>query len=400
MTQNKIIKKTPVRLAIGIVLGLFIGLLTLTLSQAARDVIEQTLLLIRQFVSQIILFIVPLIILGCIAPSIARFKGNTVKLLLVTFGIAYLSSILAAILSITISYHLIPLNNFSLPDAIEEPAKCFYNLKIPTLATSSALLLSIIVGLGSVWIRSNRLESFLKEMQSMILEIVRRVLIPLLPFFVGASFALLAIQGQLGKLTIFVPAIAIIVVLQVIWIAFTYIMAGIYSRKKSWEILRLYPKATWTAFTTMSSAATLPVALDCIHKSPHISKETADFTIPLFSNIHLCGSVIAEMCLVVTAYYAFFGLLPSYSTMLLFAFLACIIAIGSPGVPGGLNVSCQQLLFTIVIVAETQELADNIFAIMTAVYALVDCCGTACNVTCDGALTLITESYLKRINSK
>ena len=344
---------------------------------------------------------VPLIIIGCVAPSITSFKCNATKLLFMTIGIAYLSSILAAMMSIGVSYATVPHFQIAEPHAATYVLpNVIFPLQIPTMDTMSALLLAILIGLGTVWIRSERFASGLKELQQLVLTVVKRVLVPLLPLFVGASFALLAIEGKLNQMIVFLPAILIIVCCQFIWIFLAYLVAKFYSNKNSWEVLSHYPQAYFTALGSMSSAATLPVALGCIKKSKNISEETADFALPMFCNIHLCGSVISELFLIVTTYYFFFHQLPEVGSMILLAVLVCIIAIGSPGVPGGINMTCSTLVMSIVVAPHGLSQWDQFFAIMTAIYTIQDGFGTACNITCDGALTLITETYLKRINSK
>ena len=392
---------TAVRLAVAIVVGVALGFLISSLSGVGKSMVVQCLLIVKQITSQIIFFMVPLIIIGCVAPSITSFKGNATKLLFMTIGIAYLSSILAAMMSIGVSYATVPHFQIAEPHAATYVLpNVIFPLQIPTMDTMSALLLAILIGLGTVWIRSERFASGLKELQQLVLTVVKRVLVPLLPLFVGASFALLAIEGKLNQMIVFLPAILIIVCCQFIWIFLAYLVAKFYSNKNSWEVLSHYPQAYFTALGSMSSAATLPVALGCIKKSKNISEETADFALPMFCNIHLCGSVISESFLIVTTYYFFFHQLPEVGSMILLAVLVCIIAIGSPGVPGGINMTCSTLVMSIVVAPHGLSQWDQFFAIMTAIYTIQDGFGTACNITCDGALTLITETYLKRINSK
>ena len=386
MSVLRFINSTAGRLAIAIVVGIALGFLISPLTGLLKEVMVQTLLIIKQITSQIIFFMVPLIIIGCVAPSITSFKGNATKLLFMTIGIAYLSSILAAMMSVGVSCVTVPLfqikqphtASYILPDVI-------FPLKIPTMDTMSA---------------SERFASALKDVQAMVLTVVKRVLLPILPLFVGASFALLAIEGKLNQMTVFLPAVLIVVGCQLLWIVFVYLIAWLYSKKNSWEVLSHYPQAYFTALGSMSSAATLPVALDCIKKSKNVSEDTADFALPMFCNIHLCGSVISELFLVVTTYYFFFHQLPPIGSLVLLAVLVCIIAIGSPGVPGGINMTCSTLVLSIIVAPHGLSQWDQFFAIMTAIYTIQDGFGTACNITCDGALTLITETYLKRINSK
>ena len=401
MMIHRFINSTAGRLAIAIVVGVALGFLISPMGGAWKTMAVQVLLVTKQITSQIIFFMVPLIIIGCVAPSITSFKGNATKLLFMTIGIAYLSSILAAMMSIGVSYATVPLFQLAEPHAATYVLpKVIFPLQIPTMDTMSALLLAILVGLGTVWISSERFSSALKDVQTMVLTVVRRALLPILPVFVGTSFALLAIEGKLNQMLVFLPAVLIIIGCQLLWIILIYIVAGLYSKKNSWEVLSHYPQAYFTALGSMSSAATLPVALDCIKKSKNVSEETADFALPMFCNIHLCGSVISELFLVATTYYFFFHQLPPIGSLILLAVLVCIIAIGSPGVPGGINMSCSALVMSIVVAPQGLSQWDQFFAVMTAIYTIQDGFGTACNITCDGALTLITETYLKRINSK
>ena len=168
-----------------------------------------------------------------------------------------------------------------------------------------------------------------------------------------------------------------------IWLAVLYLLAGAYSGKNPWEVLRHYGPAYLTAVGTMSSAATLGVALECARKSKVLRKDMVSFGIPLFANIHLCGSVLTEVFFCMTVSKILYGKLPSVGTMILFCLLLGIFAIGAPGVPGGTVMASLGLITGVL-------MFDNAgTALMLAIFALQDSFGTACNVTGDGALTLM-----------
>ena len=63
------------------------------------------------------------------------------------------------------------------------------------------------------------------------------------------------------------------------------------------QVVKNYGPAYLTAVGTMSSAATLGIALKCAKSVPPLRSDMADFGIPLFANIHLCGSVLTEVFL-------------------------------------------------------------------------------------------------------
>ena len=379
------------RLLLSIVVGVVVGYVVMALPEGIGAVFVQTFLVTRQLTSQIILFLVPMIIMGCVAPSITGFSGNVTKLLFFTIGIAYLSTICAALMSMGVGYLMVPWFSFETGGSMTVLPSPIISLKFPTMDTMSALLLAILLGLGTVWIGSQRFKSLLEDFRDMVLEMVQKVMVPILPFFIGTNFALLVVEGKLAMLGVYLPAVAIIICMHWVWMVVTYAVATLYSGRSGWNVARTYPPAYFTALGTMSSAATLPVALNGIKKASEVDGKTSDFAIPLFCNIHLCGSIITEIFLVLTTYYTFFHTMPDAVSMVVFAVLASVIAIGSPGVPGGINMSCIGLVYSIVLGAEDQ----SFFAIMTAIYAVQDGFGTGCNVTCDGALTMITDRYLK-----
>ncbi|MCR4818159.1 MAG: dicarboxylate/amino acid:cation symporter, partial [Fretibacterium sp.] len=139
------------------------------------------------------------------------------------------------------------------------------------------------------------------------------------------------------------------------------------------------------------SAATLSVALECAKKSePTLRPDLVNFGIPLFANIHLCGSVLTETFFVMAISKVLYGSFPTVGNMVLFCLLLGIFAIGAPGVPGGTVMASLGLITGVLGFNETGT------ALMLTIFALQDSFGTACNVTGDGALTLILTGYAEK----
>ena len=99
--MKKLFNNLIFKLLIGVVIGIIIG------GYASESVIG-VVITIKYVLGQIIFFAVPLIILGFIAPSITKLKGNASKLLGYAVLIAYLSSVFAALLSMVAGYNIIP----------------------------------------------------------------------------------------------------------------------------------------------------------------------------------------------------------------------------------------------------------------------------------------------------
>ena len=217
---------------------------------------------------------------------------------------------------------------------------------------------------------------------------MENVLIPILPFFIASTFCCLSWEGSITKqLPVFLLVIIIVLIGHVIWLTVLYTTASVYSGKSGLEVISHYGPAYLTAVGTMSSAATLGVALRCAHKSKNLRPDMVDFGIPLFANIHLCGSVLTETFFVMTVSKILYGSLPPVTTMIVFIILLGIFAVGAPGVPGGTVMASLGLITGIL------GFDANGTALMLAIFALQDSFGTACNVTGDGALTLILTGY-------
>lgn len=247
------------------------------------------------------------------------------------------------------------------------------------------------IKMAATWTRAVTVINLLDEFQEIVLKIVTNTVIPVLPVFIATTFCTLAYEGTITKqLPVFIQVVVIVMVGHYIWLAMLYLIAGAYAGRNPLEVLKHYGAAYITAVGTMSSAATLAVALRCARKSKVLRNDMIDFGIPLFANIHLCGSVLTETFFVMVVSKILYGDIPDMKMMVLFCILLGIFAIGAPGVPGGTVMASLGLITGILGFNETGT------ALILTVFALQDSFGTACNITGDGALTLILTGYANR----
>lgn len=396
MKKSGFFHSLPFKLLAGVVIGILIGLgLNSTDGSALTKSILNIVVTLKYILNQLISFCIPLIIIGFIAPSITKMGNNASKLLLLAVAIAYTSSLGAALFSAGAGYALIPhLSIAANVDGLKELPKEVFELSIPQIMpVMSALVFSIMVGLAAAWTKATVITNILEEFQKIVLEIVSKILIPILPFFIGLTFCGLAYEGSITKqLPVFIEVIVIVLIGHFIWMALLYTIAGAYSGENPFEVIKHYGPAYLTAVGTMSSAATLAVALQCARKAKPLRKDMISFGIPLFANIHLCGSVLTEVFFCMTVSKILYGSIPSVGTMILFCLLLGVFAIGAPGVPGGTVMASLGLITGVL------GFNDAGTALMLTIFALQDSFGTACNVTGDGALTLILSGYAKRHN--
>ncbi len=397
--MKKVFTSLPFKLLVGVVLGIIVGQLAgMESMKAAGDALMNVVVTVRFILSELINFCVPLIVIGFIAPSITRLGKSASRMLGVALFCAYLSSILAAFLSMAAGYGIIPhLSIVSEVEGLKELPEVVFQLEIPQImSVMSALVLSVLLGLACTWTNAVTMTNLLEEFQKIVLEVVTRVVIPILPVFIGFTFCGLSYEGTITKqLPVFIQVVLIVMAGHYLWMAVLYIAAGIYSGSNPLKVIRNYGPAYITAIGTMSSAATLAVALRCAKKSePPLRDDMVDFGIPLFANIHLCGSVLTEVFFVMTVSQILYGRIPDVGTMVLFCLLLGVFAIGAPGVPGGTVMASLGLITGVLGFDETGT------ALMLTIFALQDSFGTACNITGDGALTMILSGYANRHNIK
>ena len=384
--MKKIFSSLPVKLLIGIVIGIIFG-------QIFPENVMSVVVPLKNILGQVINFVVPLIVIGFIAPSITKLGNNASRMLGVALMVAYTSSVLAALLSMGAGYAIIPnLPVVSEIEGLKELPEDVFGLTIPQIMNvMSALAFSILIGLAAIWTKAKTIITILDEFQNIVLAIVSKIIIPILPVFIAFTFTCLSYDGTITKqLPVFVSAVVIVMIGHYIWLTVLYVVAGVYSGKNPIEVVKHYGPAYITAVGTMSSAATLAVALRCARKSKVLREDMVDFAVPLFANIHLCGSVLTEVffCMIVSK--VLYGTLPDIQTLVLFCVLLAIFAIGAPGVPGGTVMASLGLITGVL------GFGDDGTALMLAIFALQDSFGTACNVTGDGALTLFLTGYAEK----
>ena len=397
MEKQGFVHSLPFRLLVALAVGIISGLaLSAADGTGLANALLNIIVTVKFITSQFISFCVPLIIIGFIAPSITRLGNNASTMLIVALCIAYVSSVGAAFFATAAGYTILPFLNISPEvDGLKELPKVVFELTIPQImSVMSALFFSVMVGLAAAWNKSKVITSVLEEFQQIVLSIVTNFVIPVLPILIGTTFCTLAYEGTITKqLPIFLIIIVIVIIGHYIWLALLYGIAGAYSGRNPMDVLKHYGPAYMTAIGTMSSAATLSVALNCAGKAvPTLRKDLVNFGIPLFANIHLCGSVMTETFFVMAVSKMLYGEFPPLGKMILFCLLLGVFAIGAPGVPGGTVMASLGLITGVLGFDETGT------ALILTIFALQDSFGTACNVTGDGALTLFLTGFAEKHN--
>jgi len=340
-------------------------------------------------------FIIPLIILGLVTPAIADIGKGAGKLLLITVGIAYADTVIAAILSYTTGTTFFPSligNGAQTLDPVEKSAEIlpYFTVNIPAaLDVMSALVLSFIMGLGIAYGGHKVLRDATNEMKTIIVGVIERVIIPLLPVYIFGIFLNMTFSGDVMRMmTVFAKIIVVIFALHIFVLIYQYLIAGAIVRKNPFRLLANMFPAYLTALGTSSSAATIPVALKQTRKNG-VSEGVAGFVIPLCATVHLSGSAMKiTACAFTIALLE--GMPTDFPLFLHFIMVLAIFMVAAPGVPGGAVMAALAPLGSILGFGENEQ------ALMIALYIAMDSFGTACNVTGDGAIALVVDKLNRK----
>lgn len=341
-------------------------------------------------------FIIPLLILGLVAPGIAELGKGAGKMLGVTTLLAYGSTVLAGYFSYGVCNFAYPLilekGSFASSEALTaaEGLEPYFVIDMPPLfGVMSALILSFVLGLALASVKGNAFRTVLNEFREVIMLVIRKVIIPLLPLYIFGIFLKMGVEGTVMMIIgLFLKVIIVIFILHVILLLLQFCIAGGIAGKNPLKCLKNMLPAYMTALGTQSSAATIPVTLAQAKKNG-VRAEVADFVIPLCGTIHLSGSTLK---IVACAFAISFmtGMPSGIGLYTEFIFMLGIAMVAAPGVPGG------AIMASIGIIGSILGFDEDMQGLMIALYIAMDSFGTACNVTGDGAIALIVDRIFRK----
>lgn len=385
MKKLSLVKRIFLFLVLGITIGLLCGANNI---QFPIRVLATFSGLFASFLS----FVIPLIIIGFIIPGIATLGGKSGKGLLVTTIIAYTSTLIAGFLAYLVGASILPklINGAVALSESGQAIEPYFNIDIPPIMNvMSALTLAFIIGIGLSRIKNSTMLSVAEEFNKIVLMIVTKILIPIVPIYIGCVFAKLSYSGEIfNTLKSFGIVYLILFLLQLVYIVIQYCIAGAIKKENPLKLIKNMIPAYITAVGTQSSAATIPVTMQCARKHG-ISEEVLDFVVPLGATIHLAGDTIT---LVLTSMAVMYmnGQTPTFSMIIPFIFMLGITMVAAPGVPGGGVMAALGLLESMLGFGAVEK------SIMIALHAAQDSFGTATNITGDGAIAIIVDYIINK----
>lgn len=389
------------KLIIAIILGILIG-------QFLPESICRLVVTLSGFFSNFLKFVIPLMILAYVTMGIADLSQGAGKLLLITVALAYGSTLIAGSTSYLVASNLFP--HFMSEGAMEQIAATagisltpYFSIAIqPILDTLSAVVLAFVLGLCLSTMRGkeigNTLYNAITDFSKIIDKVLHKVIIPLLPLYICGTFVDMTKSGKtFAILSILWKVFIVVIMMHLVCITIQFVIAGVVSKKNPLTLIKNQIPGYTTALGTQSSAATIPVNLQCAAKDG-VCEQIRNFVVPLCANIHMAGSMIT-ITACATAVCLMNQLPISLGTVIPFIMTLGIAMVASPGAPGGSIMTALPFLY-MVFGAEAGDPNGPICAIMVALYITQDSFGTACNVSGDNAIGVIVDTIYKKFIAK
>ena len=345
--------------------------------------------------SQLLGFLIPLIIIGLVTPAIGDIGNSAGKMLLATVAVAYADTVVSGLLAYGTGSLLFPGVVNHVQDMAGVTAKAdaiepFFKIQIPAMVdVMSALVLSFMLGLCIAHGSLPTLKRCASEFRDVVTRVIARLIIPLLPLYIFGIFLDMTVSGQTMRIvTVFAQVIVIIFVLHIFILLYQFCVAGLLKHKNPLRLLWNMLPAYMTALGTSSSAATIPVTLRQTVKNG-VDEDIAGFTVPLCATIHMSGSAMKITACALTIC-MLEGIGYDFGSFLHFIMMLGVVMVAAPGVPGGAIMAALAPLASILGFTADQQ------ALMIALYIAMDSFGTACNVTGDGAIAIVIDRLFKR----
>ncbi|MEE0450719.1 dicarboxylate/amino acid:cation symporter [Peptacetobacter sp.] len=395
MAEEK--KKKKIGLVPKLIMGIIVGIIIGTYCPAP---VIQVLVTISGLFSSFLSFVIPFIIIGFVTAGIADLATGAGKLLGITTGIAYGSTLIAGTIAFIVASTLFPnFINAEVASKIGDPSagqlSAIFSIPLePMVDVTAAIVFAFMMGLGISSLRNKGkgdvLYKFFNDFQDIVTATLGTIIIPLLPLYIAGTFANIAYAGQVWSiLGVFWKVFVTVIPLHFIYLICQFSFAGAIGKKNPFTMLKNQVPGYLTAIGTQSSAATIPVNVECAEKNG-VSKQIREFVVPLCATIHLSGSMISITCFT-TAVLMMNNMPHGFNVLLPYIAMLGVAMVAAPGAPGGAIMSALPFLPMVGIPSE-----GGLASLMIALYLTQDSFGTACNVSGDNAIAVIVD----RINDK
>ncbi len=352
---------------------------------------------ISSIIIEVLLFLMPPLVFIFLFSSLLAFGKKAPLFIGILLGLILLSNCLGLLFSYSAARLFLPefaINNKFILAADEVLA--LFNFSLPKIISIestmlySVILVIVLVFIPERFINHQKLEDKFNRLQQHVLTYLVKVLIPLMPLYVLGFGLKMQYEGNLQTLfTNFKPILGINIVLVISYIFMLYLFASYLLKQKLMPTLANMLPAGIAAFTTMSSAATLPLTIIGIEKNLKNPKQAQLFG-SATANIHVIGDGITITFTSLALLYFSHATLPDLLHFMPYIFFFSLANLSCIGIPGG------SIFIILPILQQYLGLSYELSSVLTTIYILQDPISTCTNVLGNGAFSVFLSKLCKK----
>jgi proton glutamate symport protein len=255
------------------------------------------------------------------------------------------------------------------------------------------IFFALFFGIGMILLPQNKtkaVKDFFDSFNTIILKLIDLIMLAA-PYGVFALLAALVVEAPSLELFQALALYAITLLLGLAAMIVVYIViVRVFAKKKADFFMKGIAPAQLLAFSTSSSAATLPVTMECVEENLGVDEEVASFVLPIGATINMDGTSVYQGVAAVFIAQAF-GLELSLAAQLGIVFTATLASIGTAAVPSA-------GIVMLVIVLAQAGIPEAGLALIFAIDRPLDMCRTIVNVTGDAAVSMIVGKSIGKLN--
>lgn len=337
-------------------------------------------------IKSLLVFVLPFIVFSFVVTCLVRVGKHALIFLFLLIGMVFISNITAIFTGYTIGSIMVPL--MTMPISLDAPDSnglaAMWVFELPLLFTNmNALIMGFIAGIMVNLQDIKPLRAFFFKASDMSSGFLKHFFIPILPFFIlGFAFKLHA-DGILSQaISAYGPILLLVIVSQLAYLFTYFFVAARFSLRVFMAYLNNILPAWLTGLSTVSSAVTMPVLIECTGKNIG-SLLMARTIVPATINIHTIGSAIGLTILALVTLNTFNMPLPDLQSFAVFGFYYALAKFSVAAVPGGVILVVGPILQSLM------GFSDEMLGLITAVYMIFDPFGTAMNVSGNGVFAIV-----------
>ncbi len=347
-------------------------------------------LTISSCLRELLVFVLPFLLFSFVAVALSSIPREGMFFVLALIGLVFLSNFVNILISGSVGFFL--LSGTPSKELHETSINLLplFSLGLPKISsTIHALLAGIVVGFVNSFHPNKYIGYVIHFLHDCTLKFMKKFFVPLLPLFVGGFLLkLFAEERMTGFVNENSSTCLMMCGFLLLYLFLWLCMAASFKKERAIDIFKNTFPAIITAFSTMSSAAALPLSLNAAEKNTK-DKVLSDAVMPLTLNFHMVGDTIIVPILAMIVMLAFNHPLPSIYNFVMFGVFFVLNKFAGAGVPSG------TIMVTVPVLKEFFGFDDSMIAFIIAFYGVIDPVATAGNVAANNFFVVIFQKLRK-----